>query len=153
MFLEISQNSQENTCNVIKKDTLAQVFSCKFCEISKNTFFTEHLWKTASENLTLQAHHRSTYTGLLLKFKMFTSLSYKISLIKYLIRWGYTVKYSFQSISWNVYFMIVSLPKLPINVHDILFEAFHEIWEFWKSIFRIFSFVKDLPIEFVFMLG
>ena len=32
----------------IKKDALAQVFSCEFCEISKNTFFTEHLWTTAS---------------------------------------------------------------------------------------------------------
>ena len=30
------------------QETLAQVFSCEFCEISKNTFFTEHLWKTAS---------------------------------------------------------------------------------------------------------
>ena len=29
---------------VLKKETLAQVFSCEFCEISKNTFFTEHLW-------------------------------------------------------------------------------------------------------------
>ena len=51
VFLEISQNSQENTCtrvsfliklsegcNFIKKETLAQVFSCEFCEISKNTF-------------------------------------------------------------------------------------------------------------------
>ena len=35
------------SCNFIKKDTLAQVFSCEFCEISKNTFFTEHLWATA----------------------------------------------------------------------------------------------------------
>ena len=26
-------------CNFIKKETLAQVFSCEFCEISKNTFF------------------------------------------------------------------------------------------------------------------
>ena len=26
-------------CNFIKKDTLAQVFSCEFCEISKSTFF------------------------------------------------------------------------------------------------------------------
>ena len=25
-----------------------EVFSCEFCEISKNTFFTEHLWMTAS---------------------------------------------------------------------------------------------------------
>ena len=36
VFLEISQNSQEN--NFIKKETLAQVISCGFCEISKNTF-------------------------------------------------------------------------------------------------------------------
>ena len=28
----------------IKKETLAQVFSGEFCEISKNTFFIEHLW-------------------------------------------------------------------------------------------------------------
>ena len=26
------------TCNFIKKETLAQVFFCEFCEISKNTF-------------------------------------------------------------------------------------------------------------------
>ena len=26
-------------CNFIKKETLAQVFSCEFCEIYKNTFF------------------------------------------------------------------------------------------------------------------
>ena len=50
--LDISQNSQENiyarisfliklqasVCNFIKKETLAQVFSCEFCEVSKNTF-------------------------------------------------------------------------------------------------------------------
>ena len=34
------QNSQKNN--------LAQVFSCEFCEIFKNTFFTEHLRETAS---------------------------------------------------------------------------------------------------------
>ena len=61
MFLEISQNSQENTCarvsflikacNFIKKETLAQVLSCKFCEIFKKTFFTEHLWATASKKV------------------------------------------------------------------------------------------------------
>ena len=27
-----------------KKETLGQVFFCEFFEISKNTFFTEHLW-------------------------------------------------------------------------------------------------------------
>ena len=35
-------------CNFIKKETLAQVLSCEFCEISKNNFFAEHLWTTAS---------------------------------------------------------------------------------------------------------
>ena len=45
VFLEISRNSQENTCVRVSFliKTLAQVFSCEFCEISKNTFFTEHL--------------------------------------------------------------------------------------------------------------
>ena len=35
-------------CNFIKKEALAQVFSCEFCEISKNTFSTEHLQTNAS---------------------------------------------------------------------------------------------------------
>ena len=62
VFLEISQNLQENTCArvlffnkvadlrlaTLLKKTLAQVFSCDFCEISNNTFFTEHLWITGS---------------------------------------------------------------------------------------------------------
>ena len=50
VFLKISQNAQGNTwdrvsflqpqaCNFIKKETLAKVFICEFCEISKNTFF------------------------------------------------------------------------------------------------------------------
>ena len=61
MFLEVPQNSQENTCarvsflcNFIKKETLAQVFSCERCEISKNTFsyecFLQSTLVAASEN-------------------------------------------------------------------------------------------------------
>ena len=30
-------------CDFFKKEILAQLFSCEFCEILKNTFFTEHL--------------------------------------------------------------------------------------------------------------
>ena len=36
----------------IKKETLAQVFSSEFCEVSQNIFFTEHLWTTASVDWT-----------------------------------------------------------------------------------------------------
>ena len=64
MFLEISQNSQENTCAwasfLIKLQAQAQVFSFEFCEISKSTFFTENLWATASEHLTLLKRDQGT---------------------------------------------------------------------------------------------
>ena len=40
--------------NFIKKETLVKVFSCEFCEISKNTFFAEHLWATASEQFKMK---------------------------------------------------------------------------------------------------
>ena len=43
-----NDNSRPQDCNFIKIETLAQVFSCEFCEISKNTFFAEHVWATAS---------------------------------------------------------------------------------------------------------
>ena len=45
--------------NKVKKETLAQVFPSEFCDISKNTFFTEHLWTTASRSLPLlyYIHH------------------------------------------------------------------------------------------------
>ena len=61
-LLEISQNSQENICARVsfskKLQTLghqlSDVFSCEFCEISKNTFCTEYLWTTTSESFTAE---------------------------------------------------------------------------------------------------
>ena len=38
--------------NFIKHEALAPVFSCEFCEASKNTFPTQHLGKTASVEKT-----------------------------------------------------------------------------------------------------
>ena len=40
--------TEKHLCQSLTKETLAQVFSCEFYEISKNTFFTEILWATAS---------------------------------------------------------------------------------------------------------
>ena len=37
-------------CNFIKKETLAQMFSCEFCEISKTTFFYRAPPVAASDN-------------------------------------------------------------------------------------------------------
>ena len=64
VLLEISQNSlesicarvsfliklQASACNFIKNQSLAEVFSCELCEISKNTVFTEHFRTTNSTN-------------------------------------------------------------------------------------------------------
>ena len=63
VFLKFSQNSQEiyshqihshpelrpQDCNFIKKETLAQVFSCEFYEISKKTLLHRPPLVTASE--------------------------------------------------------------------------------------------------------
>ena len=45
----------------------------------------------SSQNLPLQTYHKSTHIGLLLNFKSFTSFSYKISLIKFLIDWSFKI--------------------------------------------------------------
>ena len=34
--------------NFFKRENLTQLFSCEFCEVFKSTFFTGHLWATAS---------------------------------------------------------------------------------------------------------
>ena len=50
VFTKASQNSQETSVpeSLFKKETLAQLFSFEFFEISKSTFFTEHLWVAGS---------------------------------------------------------------------------------------------------------
>ena len=53
-FAKFTENTCAWACNFIKKETLAQVLSCEFCEISKNTFFTEHLRATASAKNTIE---------------------------------------------------------------------------------------------------
>ena len=63
---EISPNSQENICAGIsffvklnsvdlqlKSEALAQVFSCEFLKILKNTFFAEHHQTAASDYISI----------------------------------------------------------------------------------------------------
>ena len=63
---------QTEPCNFIKKEILALVFFCEFCEIFGNTFFTEHsgrllmqvLWENLSQSQenTLKSIFRMTYS-------------------------------------------------------------------------------------------
>ena len=50
-FYFLETDLRPKACNFIKKETLAQVFSCEFYEVYKNVFFTEHVWATASAYL------------------------------------------------------------------------------------------------------
>ena len=47
VFLKFDTMFQKNKCK--KGDSGTGFFSCEFCEISKNIFFAEHIWVTASE--------------------------------------------------------------------------------------------------------
>ena len=51
-LLKTSTNleSEDEVCNFIKKETLAQAFSCEFCDISKNTIFHRTPREAASAN-------------------------------------------------------------------------------------------------------
>ena len=42
--LFFNKELQTSAINFVKKETLPQMFSCEFCEISNKSFFTEHLW-------------------------------------------------------------------------------------------------------------
>ena len=83
VFSEILQKLQENTCalasfliklqalawNFFIKEALMQVFSCEFCEISKNIFLTEHLWTTASVT-SMFKYEREIYHVILVKLRL-----------------------------------------------------------------------------------
>ena len=62
--------------NFIKKETLAQVFSCEFCEISKNTFFAEHLRTSASVCLQYTSKKMSVQRSSFLQKLLNTSCNF-----------------------------------------------------------------------------
>ena len=127
VFLKILQNSQENTCtrasilrklqasacNFIKKETLAHVFSCKFCKIFRNTFFTEHLWTNNSIPLPFTMRYEEQgitemYLGwsageyLLLFFLACSGKPFKILLNQsFIIRFTSVLKITLKPNSWT----------------------------------------------------
>ena len=52
---------EPKVCNFIKKETLAQVFFCEFCEFSKNTFSAEHLFCRTPPDNCFYLQHQSRY--------------------------------------------------------------------------------------------
>ena len=122
MFLDISQNSQENTsarvsfliklearpaCNLNKKETLAQVLSCEFCEISKDTL----LYRTppvAASSLArftwcFLVHICSLYNWKQIEKKVAKSFYNSLNLNKFTLNKVYLYYSSILSSNCNVY--------------------------------------------------
>ena len=92
------QNSQDNiyarvSFNKVaglgsEKQTLTQVFSYEVYKIAKNTFFTEHLRTTASQNKSFFSEKQMSI--------QFKRISHQIttSLLSFFVRKGYHVYYN-----------------------------------------------------------
>ena len=55
--------------HTIKKEALVQMFACEFCEISKNTLFTENPWATASKQVTVPLQCLRTAKSLISSYR------------------------------------------------------------------------------------
>ena len=54
--LLVKEAATRGVLNFIKKETLAQVFSCEFCEISKNTFLQNNYGRMLCSYKFAQIH-------------------------------------------------------------------------------------------------
>ena len=62
---------QTEACNFVNKETLVQLFYCEFCEISKKTLFTEHVWATASVYSVITSRFPRPTTVIAIKLNTF----------------------------------------------------------------------------------
>ena len=86
-------NSCPQACNIIKKETLPQMFSCKFCEISKNIFFIEQLRATTSAYSGLYFEYRNK----IIKFNK-NQLSQNCQNYQFLLSYNFHVYFYYNSI-------------------------------------------------------
>ena len=110
------KSCRPQACNFIKKETLAQLFFCEFCEISKNNLFTKYFWTTALyiNDAVVMAHsHKSLKSSnIMAMFRKDKSMdkdvlfNYWFILFKerptFLNRWATFVVKGF----WNGWYMI-----------------------------------------------
>ena len=103
-LLRIDTASLLETLGSLKMMNFGYTPSCFHVVVFTKLFFTKLFSPSCfdvfisginNQNLTLQTYHKSTYTGLLLNFKSFTSFSYKISLIKCLIDGSFKISNNF----------------------------------------------------------
>ena len=94
----------QSLCNFVKQETLAQVFSCEVCEISKNTFSCTH-------RTTLVAVSETLMKSAFMKWKAQWGT---IMFIVMRFSWGYVLLATIVK-KLNVHYLVDTGPKL--NVH------------------------------------
>ena len=106
-FLNSLNNSHLNTNFVIEKQIDHSI-----------TFLDVFISGINNQNLTLQTDGRSTYTGLVLNFKRFTSFSFEISLLKYLIKRSFKIFDNWNS--FHIDIKTLNLILLKIHIYTFL---------------------------------
>ena len=100
------------------------MFSYEFCEISKNTSFTEHLWTTASENLLklLRIIFNQTFDALLWTyFELFLCVArHKKSL--------------YSELFWSAFFQHFSAVRLNTKRYGVSLRIQSECEKMWTTI-------------------
>ena len=98
VFINFAKFTGQHLCQILffnkvaglgsEKQTLTQVFSYEVYKIAKNTFFTEHLRPTASQNKSFFSEKQMSI--------QFKRISHQIttSLLSFFVRKGYHVYYN-----------------------------------------------------------
>ena len=118
-----------------RPETLAQVFSCEFCEISKNTFFHR-------TPLLLQNYRREVISDFFYPFKPFSILNFAMA------EWFshvtcfnkvYLILFFFLVQTWCFYHKKVVTRKLQHSYHkEVMMLSFLHRWDYcWKCEFGI----------------
>ena len=109
-----------SACNIIKNEALAQVLSYGFCEISKNTFFTENLWCLLldGQNIAVKKLWQMDY----LPLACTEALSNGILLLN---EWYQIFRYIFSPLFYFFHFSRLFLsPIFPSNISHSLAHLF-----------------------------
>ena len=101
-------------------ETLVQVFSCEFCEISINTFYTGHLWATASESSYWQVSVLCDRTIYLLSVLFVLTLASNVTVLYGKVAFSVLVlsaKKRYSSFLKKVLFSTVSIENVSTGCH------------------------------------
>ena len=136
---------------LFRTKALAQVFSGEICEISKITFFTEHLWVTASESMIFNGYNLKS--GIL----VFIFTWYRAEQLYWLkknnemkIRRSVSHRFNFLA-QWKIILLVLSL----LLCHFIIeiWTYFHRFWLYHNVIndvvFFTFSNIKSSVLKLV----